>query len=141
MLWVVFVLAMLSVGYTVVSDRGSISDTLTVFGGILVLLGSYFAARTLRENEADRATAMLAADSVAVRVAGVDRLRSLAKETPRYRAYVQTTLAAYVDDRPASERGCQLASSTLSELAGSDDASSDKTNEKAPPERGFNESG
>jgi Zn-dependent protease with chaperone function len=117
-LWVVFILAVAGAALTRVFDWGSIPDTLTVFGGILVLLGSYFAARTLRETEADRAAQMLASESAAVRAAGVHRLKRLANETPRYRGYVKAALTAYVDEHPASERGRTLASSTLEELQG-----------------------
>ena len=61
------------VGYSVV-------DLLPPLGGVLVVLGSYFAARTLRENEVAQATQMLAGDNEAVRIAGVHRVRRRGQE-------------------------------------------------------------
>jgi hypothetical protein len=43
---------------------------LPVLGSVVVLLGSYFAARTLRDNEVAKATEMLGNSALAVRVAG-----------------------------------------------------------------------
>ena len=114
-LWIVLFLSIIGSALTVGLEWGSIPDALTVFGGVVVLLGSYFAARTLRENEADRATQMLASTSDAVRVAGVHRLRTLARETPLYLDYVRATLQACAHESPGEPAGV-LASAALKEL-------------------------
>jgi hypothetical protein len=56
----------------------SLANMLPLLGGMIVVLGSYFAARTLRENELTQATLMLAGGNEAVRAAGVHRLATVA---------------------------------------------------------------
>lgn len=55
----------------------SLTDLLPPLGGLIVVLGSYFAARTLRENEVAQSTQMLAGGNEAVRIAGVKPERRL----------------------------------------------------------------
>jgi hypothetical protein len=118
-LWVVLFFAV-GAGILTIPLDWSIADTLPVFGGIIVLLGSYFAARTLREIELDKATQMLASESRAVRAAGIHRLKTVFESTPRYRDYVETTFEAYVRKPPESDDdGARLANSILVKPDGS----------------------
>ena len=90
-------------------------------GGVLVVLGSYFAARTLRENEVAQATQMLAGDNEAVRIAGVHRLGTVAGLAPRYRPYAKTTLGAFVGEDRNGFGPRTFAEAILDELEGLDE--------------------
>jgi hypothetical protein len=114
-LWSVLFIATLGSILTIPFDF-SVADMLPAFGGVIVLLGSYFAARTLGEGERDKATQMLASTSAAVRVAGVHRLGEVAKSVPRYRQYVRATLEAYGHEHPDDEEASLLASSILEQF-------------------------
>lgn len=94
----------------------SIADMLPPLGGLIVVLGSYFAARTLRENEVAQATLMLGGENDAVRIAGVHRLGTVAAETPRFRPYVAVTLGAFADEAANGTRPRRLAEGILEEL-------------------------
>lgn len=94
----------------------SLANLLPLLGGVILVLGSYFAARTLRENEVTQATQMLAGGNEAVRAAGVHRLASVAAETPRFRPYVTVALQAFVAEPANGERPRTLALTVLEEL-------------------------
>ncbi len=114
-LWGVAVAAVLAGAAGGLFDWWSVKDLLPVFGGIIVLLGSYFAARTLSETERDRATQMLASEQAAVRIAGVYRLGEVATYHPRHREYVESVLRTYLATEDQHAR--RLASALLAELA------------------------
>ena len=84
---------------------------LPVLGGVVVLLGSYFAARTLRDGELSRATEMLGSDSLAVRLVGVHQLGQIGMYVPRFRKYTQLALCGFLAD--SSDARCDEASRTL----------------------------
>jgi hypothetical protein len=93
----------------------SLADTVPVLGGVVVMLGSYFAARTLRDNELGQATQMLSSESEAVRLAGIYRLGLVGAGVPRFRVYVLTALSGVVAGDPG-ERSKQFAADVFSEL-------------------------
>ena len=76
---------------------------LPVLGSVVVLLGSYFAARTLRDNELAKATEMLGDEALAVRIAGIHQLGSIGMSVPRFRKYAQLTLYAFVEETGESK--------------------------------------
>jgi hypothetical protein len=115
-LWAVAILATAAAVVLGLWCAVSVIDTLTVFGGVLVLLASYFAARTLTETEADRATQMLASPSGAIRVAGIYRLHELMQHVPRYQDYVRKTLAAYLDEVNDQDPGYATATQIVAAL-------------------------
>lgn len=94
----------------------SIADMLPIFGAVTVILGSYFAARTLRENEVDRATNALDAARSSVRVAGICRLGIVAIDAPRYLEYVRRTLNAIVAEETNEQQVKRAAESVLQDL-------------------------
>jgi len=87
-------------------------------GGLVVVLGAYFAARTLRENEVAQSTLMLAGENDAVRIAGVYQLGTVAAQTPRFRPYVEVTLRAFVGEGANRTGPRTLAEVILKELSG-----------------------
>lgn len=95
-----------------------LTELLPPFGGLIVVLGAYFAARTLRENEVAQSTLMLAGENDAVRIAGVHRLGTVAAQTPRFRPYVEVTLRAFAGDCANGARPRTLAEAILKELSG-----------------------
>lgn len=96
----------------------SLANLLPLLGGAIVVLGSYFAARTLRENEVTQATLMLGGANDAVRAAGVHRLATVAAETPRFRPYVTVALEAFAAEAANGDRPRLLAVAVLAELDG-----------------------
>lgn len=96
----------------------SLADLLAPLGGVIVVLGSYFAARTLRENEVAQATQMLAGDNEAVRIAGVYRLAAVAGEAPRFRPFVTVTLRAFARENENGPGARELAEAALEKLDG-----------------------
>ena len=99
----------------------SVADLLPPLGGVIVVLGSYFAARTLRENEVVQATQMLAGDNDAVRIAGVHRLGLVAGLAPYFRPYAKATLRAFVGEERNGLGPRTLAEAVLEELEGLDE--------------------
>lgn len=95
----------------------SLANLVPLLGGVIVILGSYFAARTLRENEVNQATLMLAGANEAVRAAGVHRLATVASETPRFRPYVTVALQAFAAETANGDRPRKLATAVLEELS------------------------
>lgn len=93
----------------------SLADMLPVLGGVVVLLGSYFAARTLRDNELSQATQMLSSDREAVRLAGIYRLGTVAAGVPRFRTYVEIALMGLAEENPGAHSK-QYATDVLAEL-------------------------
>jgi hypothetical protein len=96
----------------------SLADMLPPLGGLVLVLGAYFAARTLRENEVAQSTLMLAGENDAVRIAGVYQLGTVAAQTPRFRPYVEVTLRAFADECANGARPKGLAETVLKELSG-----------------------
>jgi hypothetical protein len=117
-LWAVLGAAALAAAAVPVLELSSVKGMLPAFGGMIVLLGSYFAARTLSENERDKATQMPASECGAVRVAGLYRLGELATYIPLHREYVEAALVAYGAE-PLEHDECarKLASTLLAELS------------------------
>lgn len=115
LLWGLIVLALIG-GFLSLRFDYSLTDMLPLLGGVIVVLGSYFAARTLRENEVAQATLMLAGDNDAVRIAGVHRLGTVAAETPRFRPYAIVTLQAFAGEDANGARPRVLAEAVLKEL-------------------------
>ncbi len=70
---------------------------LPVLGSVVVLLGSYFAARTLRDSEVAKATEMLGNSALAVRVAGIHQLGLIGMNVPRFRKHAQLALCGFVE--------------------------------------------
>lgn len=97
----------------------ALADILAPLGGVIVLLGSYFAARTLRDNEIVQATQMLESEREAVRVAGVGRLWAVGKGVPRFRKQVRDTLEAFAGDQTAGELAAQHAQDALDDIPSS----------------------
>jgi hypothetical protein len=125
-LWGVGVAAVVAGATEWAIDGWPPNDVLPVFGGIIVLLGSYFAARTLSETERDRATQMLASEQPAVRVAGIYRLGEVATYHPRHREYVESALLAYSPPSDSDDRYAHgLASALLAELRTAEQAGGD----------------
>jgi len=88
----------------------SLTEMLPAMGGVVVLLGSYFAARTLRDGEVAKALELLNGNTPAVRVAAVHRLAIIAMRTPKYRSNIVLTLRAFAagsdsDDEDARRIG------------------------------------
>jgi hypothetical protein len=78
----------------------SLTEVLPAGGAVVVLLGSYFAARTLRDAEVSKALELLNGDTSSVRVAAVHRLAIIAMRTPKYRSNIELTLRALVASDP-----------------------------------------
>jgi hypothetical protein len=94
---------------------------LPVLGGGVVLLGSYFAARTLRDGELWRATEMLGSDSLAVRLVGVHQLGQIGTGVPRFRKHSQLALRGFLADPSEARRdeaSRRLARKVLDQLSG-----------------------
>lgn len=91
---------------------------LPVLGSVVVLLGSYFAARTLRDNELAKATEMLSSSALAVRVAGIYQLGLIGMSVPRFREHVQLTLCGFVESSsdPKSKNSVAFAEDVLRQL-------------------------
>lgn len=94
----------------------SIADLLPILGAVTVLLGSYFAARTLRENEVDRATIALDSTRPSVRVAGVYRLGRVAIDAPKYGEYVRIALHEVAAEDAGAQRVKRAAELALQDL-------------------------
>jgi hypothetical protein len=114
-LWALIFAALVAGALTIPTDW-SINDLLPLFGGAIVLLGSYFAARTLLDNEITQATQLLASPCSAVRVAGIYRLGKVADAAPHYRGYVRATLSAYISQDSGDEVGTRRARAVLADL-------------------------
>ena len=69
---------------------------LPVLGSVVVLLGSYFAARTLRDGEVAKATEMLGSGAPAVRVAGIHQLGLIGMSVPSYKTHAPLALRGIV---------------------------------------------
>jgi hypothetical protein len=93
-----------------------LADILPPLGGAIVLLGSYFAARTLRDNEIVQSTQMLQSEREAVRVAGVGRLWAVGKGVPRFREQIRDTLQAFASDPSAGKLATEHARRALADL-------------------------
>jgi hypothetical protein len=72
-----------------------ISGMLPILGGLVVILGSYFAARTLRDNEMVHAIEMLDSDEESVQLMGIYTLGRVAKVAPMYRPFVAGILVTH----------------------------------------------
>jgi hypothetical protein len=97
---------------------------LPVLGGVVVLLGSYFAARTLRDNELSKATEMLGSSAPSVRIAGVHQLGIIGMNVPRFRQYAELTLRGFVqgDAEFEDEASRRFALAVLRQLDGPGEA-------------------
>lgn len=91
---------------------------LPVLGSVVVLLGSYFAARTLRDNEVAKATEMLGSSELPIRVAGVHQLGLIGMNVPRFRKYAQLTLCGFVETSsdPNDKSSVEFAKDVLRQL-------------------------
>lgn len=98
----------------------SMADMLPVLGGVVFLLGSYFAARTLRDNEIVQATKMLEAETQAVRIAGVYRLGTVAAAVPRFRWYGMAALHGLVAEEEDGQPARRLAEEVIDQLTALD---------------------
>ncbi len=98
-------------------------EMLPLLGGVVVLLGSYFAARTLRDNELAKATEMLGDDSLAVRIAGIHQLGLIGMSVPRFRTYAKFVLCGFLADSSDDENegSRSLACEVLGQLRRLDD--------------------
>lgn len=118
-LWSLAAVAAVASVLSLISGWYSLADMVPVLGGVIVMLGSYFAARTLRDNELGQATQMLSSDSEAVRLAGIYRLGLVGAGVPRFRPYVMTALWGVESGGPG-ERSKRLADDVFEELKGFD---------------------
>ena len=91
---------------------------LPVLGSVVVLLGSYFAARTLRDGEVAKATEMLGSGAPAVRVAGIHQLGLIGMSVPRFRKHAQLALCGFVEGStdPSDRNSAEFAKDVLKQL-------------------------
>lgn len=97
-LWALGLAGAVAVGGSALWWHFELVKMLPVLGGVVVLLGSYFAARTLRDNEVTKATEMLGSDAPAVRIAGIHQLGLIGMNIPRFRTHAQLSLRSYVEN-------------------------------------------
>jgi len=98
--------------------RFELVKMLPVLGSVVVLLGSYFAARTLRDSEVAKATEMLGSSALAVRVAGIHQLGLIGMNVPRFRKHAQLALCGFVESSLAAndKNSVEFAKDVLKQL-------------------------
>lgn len=110
-LWVLGLAGTVAVLVSLLPGSFSLKEALPVLGAVVVLLGSYFAARTLRDNELTRATEMLGSDSPAVQLVGIHQLGQIGMYVPKFRKDAQLAICAFLGD--SLETGNDVASHRL----------------------------